>query len=146
MERLKVSPNFHLDEFIPKEIYSQFGNKSHQFLDPRLIPLCEELRRMLKLPLTINDWMIREGGRNESGFRTPSTTTGATYSQHKFGRAVDIQFPGVTDYEKMRNFIRLNFSKLKEFGLSTIEKDTPTWLHLDIRTTNLLTLYEVPYK
>lgn len=49
-------------------------------------------------PLTINDWMWG-GDFQESGFREWDTETGATLSQHKFGRAFDCKFKNVTAEE-----------------------------------------------
>jgi uncharacterized protein YcbK (DUF882 family) len=145
MERIKLTEHFYLDEYIPKEIYLSFYSKSKWFLDPRLPILVEEIRKIFGIPLSINDW--HQGGKfNYSGYRPPSSTVGATYSQHKFGRAADLHFNGVSSYEPIRNQIRKNFFKLKEYGLTTIEQDTEGWLHIDTRWTGLDTLLEVPYK
>lgn len=149
MKRHKVSKNFYLDEFVPKSIYKRYGAKSIWLLDPRLIGLAQELRTFLGVPITINNWGTG-GRRKNSGYRTPRASVGAYYSQHKFGRAIDIQIKladlDMNSYEDLREVIRINFAHFNKFGLTTIEKSTPTWLHVDMRQTGMQELFEVNYK
>ncbi len=93
-------------------------------MDKRIITIADYLRESLKTPITINNWHIG-GQRNESGLRAWNTTTGAAWSQHKYGRAADLHFEGLKP-EDVRNYIRKNFAVLSAMGLTTIEKDTPT--------------------
>lgn len=148
MERIKVSQNFYLDEFVPKTIYMKYYEKSVMFLDPRLIKLVQFFRDYFQSSITVNDWYI--GGKLErSGYRIPEETVGAHYSQHKFGRAADLHFGSKIDHEKIREEIRNNYSKFRVEGLTTIESNTPTWNHIDIRDTSFLNsekLYEVPFQ
>lgn len=145
MKRIRLSPHFYIDELVPKEIFMQYYEKSLMFIDPKLIQMIEGIRTYFNVPIIINNWYTG-GERNESGFRLPDTTTGAILSQHKFGRAADLVFPKGTDYEKIRNTIRKNYDTFKQMGITTIEKDTPSWLHIDCRYTEMERLYEVPYK
>lgn len=145
MQRIKIpnSKYFMLDELIPKEIYMKYYEKSLQFIDPRLITLIDYMRDYFKEPININTWW-NAGDLNYSGFRPHDCPIGANESQHKFGRAADLHFGPNTDYEKIRNIVRNNYDKFKQAGLTTIEQDTKTWLHVDIRYTNQDRLYEVP--
>ena len=145
MNRIKLSDHFYIDEVIPKEVYMQFYEKSVQFLDPRLAQMIEGIRNYFNVPITINNWFTG-GDRHESGFRLPDTKTGVRLSQHKFGRAADLVFPKGTDYEKIRQTIRDKYDTFRKMGISTIEKDTNTWLHIDCRQTGMDKLYEVPYQ
>lgn len=140
-----ISTSFDLRELVPKILYDYMGDKSIWFLDPRLITLVQFFRDHYGLPITINDWHTG-GTLIDCGFRMPDSKTGATLSQHKFGRAVDCHFSGITDYEEMRNKVRNDWYILKAQGLTTIELATPTWLHIDIRHTGMDGLLEVPYR
>ena len=132
---MKVSQNFHLKEFVPKEIYSKWGASSIWFIDRRVINIAQFIRERFKLPVTING-----AGYNMSGFRPPSTTVGAKLSQHRFGRAADVKLLGQQNKgaDMLRDDIIKNFSLYKKLGLTTIEdaKFSPTWLHFDVRETN----------
>lgn len=141
---MRLSRNFLLQEFVPPQIYDVYGERSRQFLDQGLIVLVQALRDDLNRSIVINNW--HSGGKyKESGFRMPHTTTGAPLSQHKFGRAVDIKVAGMVP-EEVRKYIRLNFEYYRSLGLTTIEKDTPTWTHLDLRWTGVEELYEVEWR
>ncbi len=145
---MKYSEYFDLQELVPPEIFNQFGAKSRWFLDPRSGPLLDAIRELVDRPITINDW--KEGGPfDERGYRLPWATTGGKLSQHKLGKAFDLEIQldaKIPTYEKFRDLIRYNFEHLSKLGLSTIEEDTPTWLHIDMRDTGLDHLYEVPFK
>jgi hypothetical protein len=92
----------------------------------------------------INDWW--EGGqRNYSGYRPPNCIVGAEESDHKRMLAIDCH-QTIMSPEEWREKIRKDYELLKSIStLSCMEKDTPTWVHLSRRWTNLPTLLEVPY-
>ena len=140
---MKVSEHFDIREFVPKEIWDLFGESSIWFIDQRLVLFCEWLHNFCNAPVTINTWFI-EGNYNESGFRDPLTPTGAKLSQHKYGRAADIKVFGYTP-DKLRQIVRDHWDEVKGW-ITTIEKDTPSWLHADCRWTGLHKLLEVPFK
>lgn len=143
-KRIKVSTNFYLDEFIPKEIYSKYGSGSIKFLDWRVVNLAQAFRSLIGKPCIINNWW-HGGSYNESGFRLPWTSTGASLSQHKFGRAIDIKVVGIYNYDAIRDIVRRNFQHLKRYGLTSIEVGTRTWLHMDCRRVDQKHLYEIPF-
>jgi len=131
--RIQLSHDFFLDEFVPQEIYRKYGAKPIWFVDKRIVDVAQFLRDHFNQPLTNNDWM--DGGlRNYSGFRTPDVQIGATLSQHKYGRAIDIHVKGITP-EEIRHEIRNNSHYFFQGGVRAVEMDTPTWVHIDIRET-----------
>lgn len=146
---MQVSKDFILQEFVPKEVYQQFGENSIWFIKPELIKLAQFVKDWFKTGVIINNWNVN-GQYNESGYRIPDSKTGAAYSQHKFGTACDFKLVGITDYELIRKEIRKSFFYFHKWGyLTTIEKDTPTWLHCDIRNIGVTiqtSVFEVPYK
>ena len=133
---MKVSANFSLSEFIDKDTYRRFGTSSIWFIDQRIISIAQLLRDRVGLPITING-----GQYNLSGFRPPSTKIGASLSQHRFGRAIDVKVKGMTPKEVSEEIIE-NFEIYKKVGLTTMEnvEFTKSWNHLDCRWTNQETL------
>lgn len=125
---------FTLEEFIPQDIHKQYGEHSGWFIDGRLYDLADYFRVRYG-PITINDW--KWGGNFQySGLRPFDCEHGARLSQHKFGRAIDMKFKGVTPTE-----IRLDIAKEHDHffdkGVRTLEAETRGWLHVDIRNTGL---------
>ena len=133
MSRIKVSENFYLDEFIQPNIYKKFKAKSIWFLDIRLIRIAQLLRDITGRAVTINNWYTG-GSYKDSGLRMLSGGIGATYSQHRYGRAIDVKVEGLTISELL-DVIVDNEQAFRNAGLTTIEdiKYTPTWMHLDVR-------------
>ena len=141
---MTVSPHFDIREFVTPEAWLSLGERSAWLIDRRIIEVAELLREMIDRPVTINNW--HTGGHyKESGLRSMNTRTGAVWSQHKFGRAIDMKVQGMKP-EDVRNLIRQNWEAFRFVGLTTIEKDTPTWVHCDCRYTGLRTLFEIHYK
>lgn len=129
----KISANFYLQEFLPPDIYKQFGDKGIQFIDPRIINLAEFYRSHFGKPVSVNTW--HSGGTlKERGFRHPMSNTGGKLSQHKFGRGFDCSIEGLTAQEVYKE-ITDNAAKFIERGLTTLENisATPTWVHSDCR-------------
>lgn len=141
---MKVSENFTIQEFVTPEVYKQWGDKSIWFVDNRIIAIAQWFRTKLGKSVTINNW--HAGGQfKESGLREFTTDTGAKYSQHKFGRAADLKVEGYTG-DQLRQIVKDNEAELMALGLTTIEADTTTWLHVDVRFTGLPTILIVPFK
>lgn len=138
-----VSKNFVLQEFIDPATFAKYGKNSIWFIDKRVIYISQVLRDIFG-PITINNW--HDGGTFKlSGFRPGSEMIGASMSQHKYGRAADLKFKN-QDPEEIRIYIEKNFDTFKNYGLTTIELNTPTWLHFDCRQTNLNYLFKVKYQ
>ncbi len=141
---MKVSKDFSLHEFVPPMIYEKYVDRSIWFVDPRIIELAQFIRERFGKPMTINNY-LSGGGYQFSGFRDHLCGIGAVNSQHRHGRAIDFRIKGVAPAE-IRQDIITNYSLYGESGLTTIEADTPTWVHVDCRNTNQETLLIVPYK
>lgn len=138
MNREKLTEHFYLDEFIPPEIYSARGKKSIELLDMRIIAGVQFLREKSGVPFIINNWS-KGGIYDERGLRLANTRTGAKWSQHKYGRAVDIDPVGITVAE-LYQVCKQNEKYLIDAGfITTIENIafTKTWLHVDCRYTGL---------
>jgi len=145
MKRVKVSENFYLDEFMHPTIYRSLGGGSLKLIDERIITIIQELRVDIKAPIYINNWFngnpVYSGSLKipnkyiNSGLRL-AKGIGATYSQHRYGRAVDIKVKGFTPKE-VQEFILKNEDKYRKLGLSRLEDAdyTKTWNHLDCAFT-----------
>lgn len=138
MKRIQVTPNFHLDEFIDPSTYASRGEKSLSLMDHRIIVLAQWLLETLDKPITINNWAT--GGQyRESGLRNFNTKTGAKWSQHKFGRAIDVKCKDATP-KQIFAVIKAHEQYLIDNQIcTTIENTdyTKTWIHLDCRFTGL---------
>lgn len=132
---MKISQHFNLEEFVPQNVFQQWGTNSIWFIDPKIIVLAEFIRTFFNKPITINNWT--SGGQyNYSGFRDPDCPVGAKMSQHRFGRAIDVKVTGMTP-QAVYGAILANKQVFMKAGLTTMEAiaDTPTWVHCDIRQT-----------
>lgn len=130
-----ISKHFKLESFIPPDLIKVFGQNSVEFLDPVLISLADFVCDFFRANVTINNWSSG-GNLSLRGFRPPDTTTGAKYSQHKFGRAMDINVEGKTPVE-VYDIILANEKQFMNAGLTVMEDSRfcPTWTHIDIRYT-----------
>lgn len=135
---MKVSTNFQLTEFIDKKTFQKWGDASIWFIDPRIIQVAQFIRERHGVPVTINNWS--SGGQYQySGFDPPGGYRKATsLSQHRFGRAIDLKFSGITIEEAYKDIMDSQDLYMK-VGLTTVENIiyTPTWLHCDIRETKM---------
>ena len=132
----KISSYFYLYEFVPKEIYERWGEKSVWFIDRKIVLLADFIRDRFGKPMTINNW--HEGGPfNYRGFRQRSCEVGGELSQHRFGRGIDFSIGGAT-IEEIHKDINYNFDMYSKAGLTTIEdiSFTTNWIHADVRITN----------
>jgi hypothetical protein len=138
MNRIQLSKNFFLDEYIPKELYLKFELKPAiliGLIDSRLVKSDQMLRNQFGY-ITINNWWSG-GVRNYSGLRLPASPDYSPTSQHTFGRASDklCEVPA----EVVRQYIIANYLKL---GITCIESNV-IWVHSDCRQTLLRSLLTV---
>jgi hypothetical protein len=123
---------FALNEVVHPAAIQALGERAWTLMDERILRGADWLREMFG-PCTING---KFGGKGftESGLRDPFTKTGAKFSQHKFGRALDLKFHKVTCKEVYEYIIR-NPGQARENGITTVEDIafTGTWLHIDCR-------------
>jgi hypothetical protein len=124
---------FALNEVVYPGAIQARGEKAWELMDDRILRGADWLREKFG-PCVING---KFGGKGftESGLRDPFTTTGAKFSQHKFGRALDLKFLKVSVTEVYDYIIR-NPTEARENGITTVEdiRDTKgQWLHVDCR-------------
>jgi len=132
---MEVSKNFILQEFIHKHTYDTFQDNSIWFIDNRIITIAQAIRDHFGKPMLINDWHL-QGRLNNRGFRPPGSDVGAKLSQHRFGRALDFNVLGL-DVREVYHEIKGDDYFFKELGITAMEniKNTPSWVHVDIRFT-----------
>jgi hypothetical protein len=123
-QRVKLSNNFNLDEFVSREFY--------QGLE-RMVNIVQFIRTSTGVGVTINNWW-GNGSLNNRGHRMPNTTVGSATSEHRVMNAVDINI-GTWTGQQMFEWAERNAAELYRLGVRRIEdpKLTPTWLHLDCR-------------
>lgn len=127
------SKHFAIQNLVPPEVWASRGENAWELIDQRLIFTLDDLWDNLG-PFVVNDW--HTGGHyKESGLRSAGTSTGAQFSQHKYGRAADCKFKDQAPVQAYQ-FIMKNPDKFPY--LSTLEdlEATPTWLHVDVRNHN----------
>ncbi len=124
-----TADHFIIQEFVPKSVYKGRGQKAWQLIDNRIIENADALRKALDTPLTINNWHD-DGPRTQSGLRLHGQTYYKPYSQHSFGRAVDII--GDFDADEVRELIKIGDIQLPH--ISCFETDV-SWIHMDTRST-----------
>lgn len=160
---MKISENYDLREFISPMTYSKFGNNGIWFVNPLQVQFGEWLTSYLNKKAIVNnwhffdeaptaeaaklaDWYLEGHIYTHSGYREPACSEGAKESQHRCHNGNDWKVPGF-EAETLRMIVRENYAVLNQrFGITTIEKDTPTWLHADNRWTMLDHLFEVNFK
>jgi len=138
----KVSQNFFDVEFIPEQIYHDSRIDNIWFIDKKTVSIAEYIRTMIDSPVIINDWYWK-GQYHESGFRLPNTLTGSYLSMHKLKIAIDMKFPDINDLGYVRQFIKDKEEELMQLGMTTVERNTSTWIHVDCRRTGLKSIYYV---
>lgn len=122
--------HFDARELVPQEIYEQLGEKSILVMDDRILKMADAIRDFFGMPITINTWCFN-GDRKYSGYRDKTCKVGSLYSQHKFGRAVDMLIKDVSA-EEARSTIMANQEQFKH--IKVMEALVP-WLHIDCRCT-----------
>ncbi len=141
---MKVAKNFYLSEFLHPSFLENKGINPLWFVDPRVFTMAQALRNRFQKPVIINDW-VTDGAYSLSGLRPFSSSIGATFSQHKYGRAIDPKVLGIDALEVQLD-IRRNWKFYQRAGLTTIEDSTPTWTHMDCRNTGSYSLFIIQTK
>lgn len=132
-----IPMHFKANELIDRHTYQKYQSRGDKWMlgvlfDDRLLKLIDILREKFG-PMTINDWSW--GGQSQyRGWRSPGCDIGATLSQHRFGRAVDMipkdMHPklirqDIIKYQSCRPYRHIGGL---EMGIS--------WLHIDVRARN----------
>jgi hypothetical protein len=119
--------HFSSSEFVPPEVFNQYGEKSLWFMDSRILWTADALREYFSVPIIINTAQF-----HDRGFRLPDTATGKDLSQHKFGRAIDFDVKGKTA-DDVRKIIFDNYKTEPAFRFITAVELNVDWVHIDCR-------------
>jgi hypothetical protein len=86
--------HFLVEEFLPPDLYNQFGERGlYLLMDPRILWTMDALRDHFGVPITVNNY--HSGGQfQQRGFRS-DLSVGALLSQHRYGRACDFDIKGI---------------------------------------------------
>lgn len=156
LERIKVSDNFYLDEFVDPETYFKQADNGLSKIDNRLFKIAQLLREKYGKSININNWWayyvsnIDKKSIDEiisdilksrtlskwSGLRTDSCTIGAKLSAHKLGKGIDPKGNQVA----LMQVVRDNAKAFYDLGLRRLEdiKITKGWLHMDTNERNTI--------
>lgn len=119
-------------EIVPNDIYAIHFENSLYYIDDRILFTLDRVREYFNAPITINNWknwtpamgqkFEQRGFRNDIG-------TGAKYSPHRYGRAVDFDIKGVTS-EEFRQLVKSGKLDDQLKYINRIE-DKVNWIHMD---------------
>jgi len=128
---------FEIRELVPHGIWKSADEewKLRIMFDDRLLRVIDKLRETYG-KMVINDWHWK-GDRTMSGFRPWDSTVGSHFSQHKFGRAVDLH-PG-EGVEHIRQDIMEKAEPFME-EIKGLEMEI-SWLHIDVRNAEDLVTF-----
>jgi len=124
-------------ELVPKALYQKYKSKGDAWIlgilmDERLLQVIDTIRENFG-PMIINDWAWK--GKNQwRGFRTSQCAFGATLSQHRFGRAVDM-IPKDVHPDIIRDDIIEDQMGRAYRHIGGLEMNID-WLHIDVRIRN----------
>lgn len=125
--------NFKPQELLPKEIYNEYGDLGMRYLDSRILPIIEYVRKVFEKPIIINNWA--DGGQfNERTVRLPEHVSYKKYSDHSFGRAIDFDIVGLNSLEVQHYLLKdiIASTELKKLGVTGIESQTIGWSHISV--------------
>jgi hypothetical protein len=123
---------FIIQELVDPTIFKTLGESAWQLLNPSALQFLADVRDVFG-PILVNNWHVN-GSYSESGLRRFDTTTGAKFSQHKYGNAFDMKSKGATPQE-MHAYILANPSRFPTIRVLERIESTPTWVHADCRNT-----------
>lgn len=119
-----LTKHFDAEELLPKGV--TWNNQ----IDPKLLILIEQIRVLLGVPCTINNWSTG-GDRQWCGLRTENCTIGAVHSQHRLGKAADLHPEGMTaDDARVLVKKAVDTRALPLLGGCELGVN---WLHVDVR-------------
>jgi hypothetical protein len=132
--------HFDIKEFVPPEVYKLGEERAYMMLDQNMLKMMDGLREFFGVPIYVNNWSLG-GSRSYRGYRTPDCNVGAAYSQHKFGRAADMDIEGYAaeDARDARDAIIKN-QKSPLLNWITCLEDDVSWVHADCRNIKTETI------
>lgn len=159
-ERIAVSKNFFLDEFVDPMTYFKTPDHGLSKVNPKAFAIAQLFRELVGKSCFINNWWpyyeehkntlsidkiiedITKGAFSDwCGLRTDRCTQGAPASAHRILKGkthndggTDLHVSGMSGAQ-MYAIVKANAKKFHELGLRRMEhpNDTPGWLHFDCR-------------
>ena len=130
--------DFAADEFYPPPSVLPVAMRKNWHIQPVATRGIQTLRTLVDAPVWVNTWAGGPGDLQARGVRLPTSSVGATYSQHKRGLAVDFHVPSWTP-EDVWDFILERQVDFLRVGITTLESIDATapdgwgWIHMDAR-------------
>jgi hypothetical protein len=122
---------FKIYELVDEDTFLEYGERSWQFLDDRLLKTIDWVRRRVG-PLVVNTKVSKGRGiRNWSGFRNPNCYCYSPTSQHSAGRAIDAVSHGATA-QRIREMV-LEEWPVNGHPWSVTMESGVSWFHIDVR-------------
>lgn len=122
--------HFRLEELVDPSTFRLLEEKAWWVLDPRLLWTLDKTRDRYQRVVTVNDWLW--GGEHTlRGFRPQGVAVGKPHSQHRYGRAIDLDVRGMPA-DEVRQDILANQDDPAFVYITCLETDI-TWVHLDVR-------------
>lgn len=135
MREIYLPKHFKLQELVDRQTFEKLGSASIWLLDINMLKFLDGVREYFNSPMTVNNWA--SGGSFQSrGYRSMFDKTGASYSQHRCGRAFDFDVAG-RSADEVRKIILDNQNVFPFSLITTLEIDV-SWIHADNRLTNEL--------
>ena len=135
----QVQRFFSLRELVDEKTYNKYHDFAWNFFDDRLLETLLYIREyVLKVPMTVNDWMT--GGRvQERGLRhnlsvevqkytNAKPAAKQTMTAHSTGKGIDFDAKGMTAAE-VRSAIQ---AAAKNLPYPIRLEDAVSWVHLDV--------------
>jgi hypothetical protein len=120
---------FRIEELVPPDVFQRFGQGAWMLLQPNALIMLDAIRHFYNVSVTVNDWLW--GGRfSLRGFRPPTVTIGAAFSQHRFGGAFDLDVEGVPAGQVRQDILT---HKDTHFHLINCLEADVNWVHFDVR-------------
>lgn len=126
--------HFIIQELVSQDLYHKYKYRQDKLwliFDDRLLRVADQLRNRYG-SCYVNNWFWKKD-LNYCGFREQGCGVGSPFSQHRFGRALDLHFNKVTA-EEIRRDILAEIPFMCEF-IKGVENDV-SWLHIDTRNAN----------
>jgi hypothetical protein len=120
--------HFQIQELVPRAMFERFRDVQELLwmaFDQRLLWAADALRDHFGV-CSVNTWVIG-GEQDQCGLRMVDSPVGTALSQHRFGRALDLHFKTATPDEVRKEILKSQWPYI-----TRIERDTPTWVHVDV--------------
>lgn len=123
-----LSPYAYKAEYYDSE---EARERGFLLMDEKLLITIDVIRgEIIKAPLICNTWYM-DGNRQWCGYREPNCPVGASMSQHKLGKAVDLICYKYTA-EEMRQMI-IEKQDLLPYPIRMETGENISWCHIDVK-------------